>query len=90
MQTSLITSKKPKARTSTIWSQPSCSYCTKAKQLLSSAGVVYIENILGSGFNKADLLAVAPKATTVPQIFIDGVYIGGYQDLVNFFEGVYG
>ena len=33
-----------------------------------------------------DLLKVAPEAKTVPQIFIRGKHIGGYNDLMTYFE----
>ena len=35
------------------------------------------------GISKEDLLAVAPNARSVPQIFVDGELIGGYNELMK-------
>ena len=65
-----------------IWSQLNCTYCQQAKRLLLSEGYTYIERIVGEGgsFTKKDLLEAVPDARTVPQIFINGKYIGGYRE----------
>jgi glutaredoxin 3 len=70
-------------KTAVIWSQPDCGYCKMAKQLLLSKGYTYTEKVLSQGYTKKDLLAEVPTARTVPQIFLDGKYIGGYQELVK-------
>lgn len=68
-----------------IWTQLDCDYCKQAKRLLVSRGYSYVEKIIGQGgsYTKKDLLQVVPDATTVPQIFINGKYIGGYQELTK-------
>lgn len=66
-----------------VWSQSRCSYCDKAKALLSSKGIEYEERLLGEGFTKKDLVDAVPGATTVPQIFLHGEFIGGYTELVQ-------
>jgi glutaredoxin 3 len=72
-------------KTAVVWSQPNCKYCTMAKQLLLSKGYSYTEKKIGEGeaYKKKDLLAEVPNARSVPQIFLDGKYIGGYEDLVK-------
>ena len=58
-----------------------CGYCTAAERLLNAKGIPY-EQIDCTGDNKTRkwLLEVTGRST-VPQIFIDGKSIGGYDDL---------
>lgn len=59
-----------------------CGYCTAAERLLDTKGVAY-ENIdvTGDQEKRRWLVEVTGGRTTVPQIFIDGKSIGGYDDL---------
>jgi glutaredoxin len=65
----------------TIWSTRGCVWCDRAKDLLTSESIPYTEKVIGVNTTKEELLSIAPGVTSVPQIFIDGVYIGGYQAL---------
>ncbi len=69
-----------------IWTKDNCFYCFKAKELLDSLAIPYEERNITKDYTKADMLEAVPTAKTVPQIFIDGAYIGGYTDLVQFAE----
>jgi glutaredoxin 3 len=65
----------------TIYTRKWCGYCTAAERLLASKGVAF-ENIDCTGDDaKRRWLADVTGRTTVPQIFIDGRAIGGYDDL---------
>lgn len=64
-----------------VWSQTRCSYCDQAKALLTSKGIEYEERLIGEGFTKQDLIAAVPDARSVPQIFLHGEYIGGFNEL---------
>lgn len=64
-----------------IWSKDNCQYCIKAKTLLDLKGVQYEERKIGAGWTKEQLLEAVPTARTVPQIFLDGAYLGGYDEL---------
>lgn len=58
-----------------------CGYCIAAKRLLERKGVAF-EEVSAEG--RADLrgwLVTATGRTTVPQIFINGVSVGGYDDI---------
>lgn len=66
-----------------VWSKNSCSFCDKAKELLTNNNIPYEERVLGDSWSKQDLLKVVPNARTVPQIFIDNFYVGGYNELVE-------
>jgi glutathione-dependent peroxiredoxin len=71
----------PKA---TIITKEGCPHCTRAKALLEKKGITYEELVIGK-----DLTAVAmrsmTKASTTPQIFLNEEYIGGADQLEEFF-----
>ena len=65
----------------TIYTRRWCGYCTAAERLLQSKGVAF-ENIDCTGDReKRQWLAEVTGRTTVPQVFIDGKSVGGYDDL---------
>ncbi|MCV2892533.1 glutaredoxin 3 [Lentibacter sp. XHP0401] len=65
-----------------IYSSPLCGFCHAAKRLLDSKSVSYTEyNVLTDPKLKPEMIERANGARTVPQIFIDGVGIGGCDDL---------
>jgi len=64
-----------------IFSKPDCIYCTKAKALLDQLSMPYIEQIVGK-----DITSESYKDLywpTTPCILIDGVKIGGYDELAQ-------
>ena len=46
----------------------------------------YEEKIIGKEYTKEQFLEAVPNARTVPQIFIDDKYVGGYNELLDFLE----
>ena len=59
-----------------------CPYCTRAKALLKARGLAFEEyDISMGGPKRAEMLARANGGTTVPQVFIGGVHVGGSDDL---------
>ena len=64
-----------------IWSKYNCNFCDQAKALLSQKGIPFEEKKIGDGYTREELLEAVPNARTVPQIFIDGVLIGGFTEL---------
>lgn len=64
-----------------VWSKYHCPYCDQAKALLTSKGIQFEERKIGDGYTKEELLEAVPTARAVPQIFIDGEHIGGFQEL---------
>lgn len=71
-------------RKAIVWSKDACVYCEQAKTLLRMKGIEYEERNINSGnWTKEQLLEHIPEARSVPQIFLDEEYIGGYQDLVK-------
>ena len=71
-----------------IWSKDLCPYCDRAKALLKQKGIEFEERKIGSGWSKEQLLESVPTARTVPQIFLGEQHIGGYDDLVKYFNEV--
>jgi len=64
-----------------IYTTPSCPFCVRAKRLLDARGIAFAEIDLA---NDHDLRAEVMERTgrrTVPQIFIDGRSIGGFEEL---------
>lgn len=59
-----------------LFTKPGCSYCTKAKQLLSAKKIPF-EEVPSS---PRRLRAVSGKMST-PQVFVDGQYVGGSEEL---------
>lgn len=69
-----------------IWSKDNCPYCTKAKALLANRNIEYEERNISKDWTKEQLLAEVPNARTVPQIFLWGNYVGGYDSLLEYME----
>lgn len=64
-----------------VWSKDACPYCVQAKTLLTQKGIEFEERKIGDGYTKEDLLESVPDARSVPQIFLDGEYVGGFTEL---------
>jgi len=65
-----------------IYSKIFCGFCASAKRLLDAKGVAYEEyDVTMGGPQRAEMIQRADGRTTVPQIFIDGVHVGGCDDL---------
>ena len=64
-----------------IWSKYNCAYCDQAKALLNQNNIPYEERKIGEGWAKEDLLAAVPNARSVPQIFLNEEYVGGFPEL---------
>ena len=65
-----------------IYSTAVCPYCIAAKNLLKARGLDWRELRIDSDpAARAMMLERAPGARTVPQIFINGVHVGGFDQL---------
>tara|TARA_B100000927_G_scaffold275152_1_gene254901 strand:+ start:223 stop:450 length:228 start_codon:yes stop_codon:yes gene_type:complete len=64
-----------------VWSKPACAYCEKAKSLLKNKGIEYEEKNIAAGHKIQDLLELVPNARTMPQIWLNEEYVGGYFEL---------
>lgn len=65
-----------------IYTMDFCSYCRSAKALLDKKGLAYKEIDITNDPELTDkLVDMTGGRTTVPQIFIDGISIGGFTDM---------
>jgi glutaredoxin 3 len=65
-----------------IYTQPLCPYCARAKRLLDEKGVAYREIDAPAGSPaREEAIRRSGGRRTVPQIFIDGMPVGGCDDL---------
>ena len=71
----------------TIYSKNNCVYCTKAKNLVKNLGLEYTEKRLEE-FESVDKMLedIGKQVRQMPQIKINGDLIGGYNQLVEYFE----
>ncbi len=69
----------------TLFSRSGCPHCARAKSILDQQGLVYDELVVGEQVSNRALRAVT-GATTVPQVFVGGVHIGGAEALAAWFE----
>ena len=73
--------------TAVVWSKKDCGYCVMAKNLLKNQGVEFEERNISQGpWTREQLLEAVPHARTLPQVFLDGNLIGGYDQLKKHFE----
>jgi|TARA_B110000967_G_C18552774_1_gene396214 glutaredoxin 3 len=65
-----------------MYSSSYCPYCTNAEKLLFEKGFDVTEKILvdESPEELQKMMKITGKRT-VPQIFIDNIYIGGFEEL---------
>lgn len=66
----------------TMYSTQVCPYCIMAERLLTSKGVAITEKILiDKDPALRDAMIAKTGRRTVPQIFIDEMHVGGFDDL---------
>jgi glutaredoxin 3 len=65
-----------------VYSQPFCGYCSAAKRLLNEKGAQFSEiDVMSEAGRRDEMIERSGGRRTVPQIFIDGRHVGGYDDL---------
>ena len=67
----------------TVFTREGCEFCVRAKDLLREAGIDFEELVLNRDFTEATLRAVSGRST-VPEVFIDGEFIGGSEELEQY------
>ena len=81
-----------------IYSKPDCGYCLNAKNWFKEHGIDYIEHSLINEDDQMEFIQRVnnveeklgnkmDKLTSVPQIFVNEVHIGGFQELEDYFFG---
>lgn len=59
-----------------------CPYCVAAKNFLKQRGVAWREVRVDLDPAERDAMVARAKRTSVPQIFINGQHVGGFDDMV--------
>ena len=70
--------RKPQAIS--MITKPGCPYCARAKEMLRQRGMDFEEVVLGRDATIRSVRAMTGKET-VPQVFVEGRYIGGSEAL---------
>jgi glutaredoxin 3 len=66
-----------------VYSTAVCPYCVSAKNLLKSKGLEWTEvRVDTDPVQRASMAARSGGHRTVPQIFINDQFVGGYDELV--------
>ena len=71
-----------------IYSKNNCQFCTKAKHLVKTLGLEYVEKSLEKDFDSDPVKLVediGKQVRTMPQIKIDNKLVGGYNQLIEYF-----
>lgn len=66
----------------TIYSTAICPYCVAAKNFLDSRGIAWEEVRIDRDPARRQEMLDKARRTSVPQIFVGDVHVGGYDDLV--------
>ena len=59
-----------------------CPYCVAAKNFLKSRGASWDEIRVDTDIEARRRMMELARRTSVPQIFINDVHVGGYEDMV--------
>ena len=66
----------------TVYMGPMCGYCDAAKRLLTKKNIPYKEiNVALDESKLEEMLKKSNGKRTIPQIFIEGFHVGGYEEL---------
>ncbi len=64
-----------------IYSTQVCPFCVAAKNLLNSLNLSYTEIMVDKDPEQRAIMMEKSGRTSVPQIFINGTHVGGFDDL---------
>ena len=78
----------------TIYSKPSCGYCSQAKDLLTMEQLPFDYLTLGTHYSLQEFMELFPNAKSFPQIFVvdkngNKELVGGYSELVEHLKQQY-
>lgn len=67
-----------------LYTTPYCGYCRAAKHLLTKKRATFIEIDVSEDLERRqEMIVRAFGRRTVPQIFINGSHVGGYDELAE-------
>lgn len=65
-----------------MYTTNACGYCVRVKMLLKARGIDYREINVAADPDAFVELAKRSGMFTLPQVFVDGVLVGGYDETV--------
>ena len=66
-----------------IYGKASCDFCKNAKKVCEIRGIDYEYKQLGVDYELPELQNKVPLLKTFPAVFVNGNWIGGYEDLIK-------
>lgn len=66
----------------TLYTSAVCGYCVAAKTFLRSRGLAWTEVRIDLDPAERERMVARTRRTSVPQIFIGEVHVGGYDDMM--------
>lgn len=69
-----------------LYTKDYCPYCKKAAAILKRKKVEFTEVDVTNDQAECDKIAEVSDCTTVPQLFVNGKFIGGHDDMVELEE----
>ena len=66
----------------TMYSSAICPYCVMAKNFLKSKGLAWTEVRIDTDPVAREAMLAKARRTSVPQIFVGDVHVGGYDDMM--------
>jgi glutaredoxin 3 len=73
---------QPQAVPITLYSSAICPYCMAAKNFLKSKGLTWSEVRIDLDPSERERMIARAKRTSVPQIFVGDVHVGGFDDMM--------
>ena len=67
----------------TLYSSAICPYCIAAKNFLKSKGLSWTEVRIDTDPVERENMIARAKRTSVPQIFVGDVHVGGFDDMMT-------
>ena len=67
-----------------VYTKTGCSSCVKAKNLLNIHKLPYDEVEIGKDILREEFMSLFPGVMSAPFIIIDGVKVGGYEQLERY------
>jgi glutaredoxin 3 len=65
-----------------VYTSAICGYCVAAKNFLKSRGLQWKEVRIDTDPAQREKMVALARRTTVPQIFVGDVHVGGYDDMI--------
>jgi glutaredoxin 3 len=65
-----------------LYTRPGCGYCIHARRLLTSKGLPFTDYDVYQNPQRLSEMRSRTKGRTYPQVFINGVAMGGFEELL--------